>query len=83
MRLFLRNGPPVHYGKIMTAKSASQLITVRHLTESDACHIIIYNNLQIFLAVCLHNCCVGWQAGLLLDQLFLIDLEAGCMAVQI
>jgi hypothetical protein len=36
MRLFLRNGPAVHY-----AESASQPITVRHFTGSDACHIII------------------------------------------
>jgi hypothetical protein len=41
MRLFLRNGPPVHYGKIMAAESASQPITSRHFTGSDACHIII------------------------------------------
>jgi hypothetical protein len=40
MRLFLRNGPPVHYGKIMDAESASQPITVRHFTGSDTCHII-------------------------------------------
>ena len=40
MRLFLGNGPPVHYEKIMAAESASQPITVRHFTGSDACHII-------------------------------------------
>ena len=28
--LFLRNGPPVHYGKIMTAESGSQNFSQSH-----------------------------------------------------
>jgi hypothetical protein len=50
MRLFSRNGPPFHYGEIMAAESASQPITVRHFTGSDACHIINSFNSIPFVA---------------------------------
>ena len=36
---FFRNGPPVQYRKV-TGESASQAISVRHFTGSQACHII-------------------------------------------